>query len=107
MTSSNGSTRSPSSSPTSGGIFEEGDLERELSEIDHQMQEAGFWDTPAKNATVLQKRRDIERRLQPPPPRRPRAVALATWRSVRDEGKPAPEFARFIDRLETELRTLE
>ncbi|HEV7785737.1 MAG TPA: hypothetical protein VGQ28_10405, partial [Thermoanaerobaculia bacterium] len=61
---SNESIPSPTSSPTSGGIFEQGELERELSEIDHQMQAAGFWDNPAKNAAILQKRRDIERRLE-------------------------------------------
>ncbi|MBW8874909.1 MAG: peptide chain release factor 2 [Acidobacteria bacterium] len=88
-------------------MFEEGDLERELSEIDHQMQEAGFWDNPAKNASILQKRRDIERRLESLNRLRADADELATWRELLDEGEADPEFDRFIDRLEAELAKLE
>jgi peptide chain release factor 2 len=105
--SSNESIPSPSSSPTSGGIFEQGELERELSEIDHQMQAAGFWDNPAKNAAILQKRRDIERRLETLNRLRADADELATWRELLDEGEADPEFDRFIDRLAGELGKLE
>jgi peptide chain release factor 2 len=105
--SSNESTRSPSSSPTSGGIFEQGELERELSEIDHQMQGAGFWDNPAKNASILQKRRDIERRLETLNRLRADADELATWRELLNEGEADPDFDRFIDRLASELGKLE
>jgi len=104
---SNESIRSPSSSPTSGGIFEQGELERELSEIDHQMQGAGFWDNPAKNASILQKRRDIERRLETLNRLRADADELATWRELLSEGEADPEFDRFIDRLSSELGKLE
>jgi peptide chain release factor 2 len=105
--SSNESIRSPSSSPTSGGIFEQGELERELSEIDHQMQAAGFWDNPARNASILQKRRDVERRLETLNRLRADADELATWRELLDEGEADPEFDRFIDRLSAELGKLE
>src|SRR4051794_5832687 len=75
------------------------------------MQEAGFWETPAKNATVLQKRRDIERRLETLNRLRADADELATWRELLDEGATNPEadseFDRFIDRLEPELTKLE
>ncbi|HSS79419.1 MAG TPA: PCRF domain-containing protein, partial [Thermoanaerobaculia bacterium] len=104
---SNESIRSPSSSPTFGGIFEQGELERELSEIDHQMQGAGFWDNPAKNASILQKRRDIERRLETLNRLRADADELATWRELLNEGEADPEFDRFIDRLSSELGKLE
>ncbi len=104
---SNASTRSPTNSPTSGGIFEQGELERELSEIDHQMQAAGFWDNPSKNASILQKRRDIERRLETLNRLRADADELATWRELLDEGEADPEFDKFIDRLSGELGKLE
>ncbi|HSS51952.1 MAG TPA: peptide chain release factor 2 [Thermoanaerobaculia bacterium] len=90
-----------------GGIFEQGELERELSEIDHQMQAAGFWDNPAKNAAILQKRRDVERRLETLNRLRADADELATWRELLDEGEADPEFDRFIDRLSGELGKLE
>ncbi|HEV7506241.1 MAG TPA: peptide chain release factor 2 [Thermoanaerobaculia bacterium] len=89
------------------GYLEQGELERELSEIDHQMQAAGFWDNPAKNASILQKRRDIERRLETLNRLRADADELATWRELLSEGEADPEFDRFIDRLSGELGKLE
>ena len=75
------------------------------------MQEAGFWDSPARNAPILQKRRDIERRLESLNHLRADADELATWRELLDEGEANPdadpEFGRFIDRLEAELSKLE
>ena len=107
MKSSNGSIPSRSSSPASGGIFEDADLERELSEIDHQMQEAGFWDAPAKNSQILQKRRELEKRLQTLNQLRSDADELDTWRELLSEGGADPDFDRFLARLEDELGKLE
>jgi len=105
----NESIPSPTSSPTSPGVFfEQGELERELSEIDHQMQAPGFWDNPGKNAPLLQKRRDIERRLETLNRLRADADELATWRELLDEGEADPEFDRFLlDRITAELGKLE
>jgi peptide chain release factor 2 len=95
------------SSPTSGGIFEATDLDRELAEIDHQMQAPGFWDSPGKNAPILQKRRDVERRLETLNRLRADAEELDTWRELLAEGEADPEFDRFLARLEGELSSLE
>jgi len=71
------------------------------------MQEAGFWDSPGKNATILQKRRDLERRLETLTRLRADSEELATWRQLLDEGLEDPEFDVFIARLTVELDKLE
>jgi len=71
------------------------------------MQEAGFWDNPAANAQILQKRRDIERRLQTLNQLRSDAEELATWRELLAGGEADPDFDRFLERLEGELDKLE
>jgi peptide chain release factor 2 len=71
------------------------------------MQESGFWDNPAKNAQIMQKRREIERRLETLNRLRSDAVELDTWRELLAEGEADPEFDRFIGRLETELNKLD
>jgi peptide chain release factor 2 len=71
------------------------------------MQAPGFWDTPAKNATILQKRRDIERRLETLNRLRADAEELDTWRELLAGGEADPEFDRFLARLEGELNQLE
>ena len=71
------------------------------------MQEVGFWDNPAANAQILQKRRDIERRLQTLNQLRSDAEELATWRELLAEGEADPDFDRFLARLEGELDKLE
>jgi peptide chain release factor 2 len=71
------------------------------------MQEAGFWDNPAKNAQVLQKRRDLERRLQTLNQLRSDADELDTWRELLAEGEADPDFDRFLERLAGELNKLE
>src|ERR1700681_345365 len=71
------------------------------------MQAAGFWDNPARNASILQKRRDVERRLETLNRLRADADELATWRELLSEGEAEPEFDRFIDRLAGELGQLE
>ncbi len=71
------------------------------------MQEGGFWDTPGKNAAILQKRRDLERRLETLTRLRADGEELATWRQLLDEGLEDPEFDVFIARLTAELDKLE
>jgi peptide chain release factor 2 len=71
------------------------------------MQAAGFWDTPAKNAPILQKRREIERRLQTLKQLRSDAEELDTWRELLAEGAADPDFDRFLERLEDELGKLD
>jgi peptide chain release factor 2 len=71
------------------------------------MQEAGFWDNPGKNSTILQKRRDLERRLETLTRLRADSEELATWRQLLDEGLEDPEFDAFIGRLSGELDKLE
>src|SRR5436305_10740254 len=71
------------------------------------MQVAGFWDNPGKNAAILQKRREIEKRLETLNRLRADAEELATWRELLDEGEADPEFDRFTERLAGELDQLE
>ncbi len=71
------------------------------------MQDAGFWNNPAKNAQILQKRREIERRLQTLNKLRSDADELDTWRELLAEGEADPDFDRFLARLEGELGKLE
>ncbi len=71
------------------------------------MQEAGFWDTPSKNATILQKRRDLERRVETLTRLRADSEELAAWRQLLDEGLEDPEFDVFLARLTDELDKLE
>ncbi|PYQ54852.1 MAG: peptide chain release factor 2, partial [Acidobacteria bacterium] len=71
------------------------------------MQQPGFWDSPAKNAPILQKRREIERRLQTLNRLRADAEELDTWRELLNEGEADPEFDRFLERLTAELDKLE
>jgi len=71
------------------------------------MQEPGFWDSPAKNATILQKRREIERRMSTLKRLSADADELETWRQLIDEGELDPEFDRFLERLTSELDKLE
>jgi peptide chain release factor 2 len=75
--------------------------------MDHQMQAPGFWDNPAKNAPILQKRREIERRLQTLKQLRSDADELDTWRELLAEGGADPDFDRFLERLEDGLGKLE
>jgi peptide chain release factor 2 len=71
------------------------------------MQTPGFWDSPAKNAPLLQKRREIERRLETLNRLRADAEELDTWRELLAGGEADPEFDRFLERLEGELDKLE
>ncbi|MFL6291202.1 MAG: peptide chain release factor 2 [Thermoanaerobaculia bacterium] len=89
------------------GYLEDTGLEKELSDIDRQMQEPGFWDDPTRNATLMQQRRGLERRLGTLKRLRDDADELATWRELLAEGETDDELARFLDRLQTDLDRLE
>ncbi|HSF39922.1 MAG TPA: peptide chain release factor 2 [Thermoanaerobaculia bacterium] len=89
------------------GYLEQADLERELAEIDHQMQDGGFWDSPAKSAPILQQRRGLEKRLETLKKLRADSDELETWRELLSEGEADPEFDRFLERLEGELGKLD
>jgi peptide chain release factor 2 len=71
------------------------------------MQDAGFWNDPAKTAPILQHRRGIERRLQALKRLRNDAEELATWRELLADGETDPDLASFLGRLEPELHKLE
>jgi peptide chain release factor 2 len=92
---------------TSGGIFEDTGLEKQMSDIDRQMQQPGFWDNPQKNASIMQERRALERRLETLNRLRSDSDELATWRELLEEGESDPELDRFLDRLEEDLEKLE
>jgi peptide chain release factor 2 len=71
------------------------------------METPGFWDSPGKNAAVLQKRREIEKRVETLNRLRADTEELDTWRELLAEGEADSEFDRFLARLEGELNTLE
>jgi peptide chain release factor 2 len=71
------------------------------------MQEPGFWDDPTRNATLMQQRRGLERRLETLNRLRADADELTAWRELLDEGETDEELARFLDRLQTDLERLE
>jgi peptide chain release factor 2 len=78
-----------------------------MSDIDRQMQQDGFWDNPAANATIMQQRRGLERRLQTLNKLRSDAEELATWRELVEEGEADADLGRFLDGLTEELSKLE
>ena len=78
-----------------------------MSDIDRQMQQDGFWDNPAKNATIMQQRRALERRLQTLTKLRTDAEELAVWRELLEEGVADADMDKFLDRLTAELNKLE
>jgi len=71
------------------------------------MQEPGFWDDPTRNASLMQQRRGLERRLETLKRLRSDADELATWRELLAEGETDEDLARFLDRLQTDLDRLE
>jgi len=71
------------------------------------MQEPGFWDNPTANASLLQQRRALERRLETLNRLRADADELATWKELLAEGEADEDFSRFIERLEADVEKLE
>jgi peptide chain release factor 2 len=71
------------------------------------MQEPGFWDNPTANASLLQQRRGLERRLQTLNRLRADADELTAWEELLSEGESDEELDRFLNRLEADLEKLE
>ena len=82
-------------------------MERELAELDREMQAPDFWDDPKKSAPLLQKRRGIERRRDTLLQLRRDADDLTGWRELLAEGEADDEAVSFVERLEDELGRLE
>lgn len=74
------------------------------------MEMVGFWDKPAQSAPILQKRRQLERRLAECKRLDDDASELTTWQELIAEGEAGGEIdevARFTERLQKELGELE
>lgn len=83
-----------------GGIFDRAALEEELGAIDHEMQQPGFWDHPEESATLLKKRRVLERQHKTLEQLDEDHGDLETWRELVSEGEDDPDLGRFLVRLE-------
>jgi peptide chain release factor 2 len=107
-TSCRASPNSPKGSPSSGGIFEDAGIEAQLADIDRQMEMPGFWDKPAQSAELLQKRRQIERRVDTLKRLRADADEIGAWRELLAGGSEVdPDALAFADRLGAQLDKLE
>jgi peptide chain release factor 2 len=71
------------------------------------MEAPGFWDNHAGSAPILQRRRQIERRLATLNRLRADADELAAWRELVEEGEADAEVEEFVERLGKELHQLE
>ena len=71
------------------------------------MEMPGFWDKPAQSAPILQKRRQLERRLAECKRLDDDASELTTWQELIAEGEADQEVERFAERLQKELGELE
>jgi len=73
------------------------------------MEKPGFWDDPAANAPLLQRRRALERRLATLQKLRADAGELDAWSELLAEGEAAADsdLESFLDRLEHDLEKLE
>jgi peptide chain release factor 2 len=92
---------------SSGGIFEDADLEQQMADIDRQMEAPGFWDEHAASAPLLKRRRSLERRLSTLNRLRADADELAAWQELVSEGDADEEGEEFLTRLADELRQLD
>ncbi|MGE0638864.1 MAG: peptide chain release factor 2 [Thermoanaerobaculia bacterium] len=90
------------------GYLEEAGVEEELKDIDRQMEMPGFWDKPAASAPLMQKRRQIERKVENLRRLRSDAEELDTWVELTgDDGEADPDAVSFANRLESELEKLD
>ncbi len=74
------------------------------------MEMPGFWDKPAQSAPILQKRRQLERRLAECKRLDDDASELSTWQELIAQGEAADaddEVVQFVERLAKELGELE
>ena len=82
-------------------------MERNLDELDREMQAPDFWDDPKKSAPLLQKRRGLEKRRDTLRRLRRDADDLTGWRELLAEGETDEEAVSFVERLEEDLGRLE
>ena len=101
------STPSPNSSRRSGGTFEQDDLADQLAELDHLMQQPGFWDDPSRSKPMLQKRHALERRRDLLARIDRDKEELETWHELLAEGEGEAEAVQFAERVENDLEKLE
>ncbi len=78
-----------------------------MSEIDHDMGEAGFWDDPSRSATILRQRRGIERKLETLKELRQDAEEIELWRELLAEGEVDEQLDVFLSRLDKLLPKLD
>jgi peptide chain release factor 2 len=71
------------------------------------MQQPGFWGKPEEGASLLQKRRVLERRKQSLDRLEKDAGDLQAWRELIAEGEADPELDRFLERVSSDLDRLE
>jgi len=71
------------------------------------MEAPGFWDDPSGSATLLKKRRGIERSIETLEKLQEDAEELGVWRELLGEGESATEAAEFLQQLELQLAQLD
>ena len=71
------------------------------------MQAPDFWQRPAENAPLMQRRRALERRLDSLQRLRADTSELEAWRELVSEGVADPDLERFTARLQKDLAEIE
>ncbi|HEX2251870.1 MAG TPA: peptide chain release factor 2 [Thermoanaerobaculia bacterium] len=91
------------------GYLEGARLEEEVSQLDREMQQPGFWDDPRTSAPLVRKRKAAERRLKSLEQLRSDAGDLEAWSELIREGEADGdgEVAGFLDRVDRDLSKLE
>ncbi len=79
-----------------------------MRDIDRQMEMPGFWDRPTESAGLMQKRRELERRVETLQRLRTDADELSAWRELLgDDGLADPDAVVFAERLGAALEQLD
>ncbi|MCM2269292.1 MAG: peptide chain release factor 2 [Thermoanaerobaculia bacterium] len=91
------------------GYLEQSGIEDQLADIDRQMEMPGFWDRPKESGELLQRRRQLEKRVETLNRLRGEEGDLAAWRELLAGGDGAadPDAVAFAERLDGELAKLE
>ena len=72
------------------------------------MEMPGFWDKPTESAGLMQKRRQIERKVENLRALRNDAEEITTWQELLgSSGEADPDALRFVERLEREVAELD
>lgn len=72
------------------------------------MEMPGFWDKPAESAPLMQKRRQIERKVEHLKRLRGDAEEISAWRELSgDSGEADPDAISFLERVEKEVEKLD